>query len=335
MARSKAAPDAGLDRSGGQPLHAQLAALLRSDVRARRLPVGTALPSEAALCERYGVARSVVRQALAALAAEGLIRREPGRPATVAQPREHRRLVQRSTGLYEQFAQSGVALRTRVLTLAPASAPPAAVAGFFGPGPLLMLERLRRVGERPFAYVRTWLPASRVAGLRAADLEDASLHRVLTQQFGLRPGAGRNQIRAVAADAGLSALLEVPAGSPLLRLEGQGRDQHGLPLEYFITWHRAEEMVFDVDVSDGRESVQARLDETAAPLPQAVAVSGPKPAPEAAAAGPAPMSATGAPAPLSFPTPPAPAPGGADPLARAQALLAELARELARAKQGG
>ncbi|MCY1522558.1 phosphonate utilization transcriptional regulator PhnR [compost metagenome] len=233
----------------------------------------------------------MVRQALGALAAEGLIQRESGRPATVAAPQEHRRLVQRSTGLYEQFAQSGVALQTRVLAFARAE-PPAEVAEFFGTSRLLLLERLRHVADAPLAYVRTWLPVDAVPGLRAEDLADASLHGVLTRRFGLRPGAGRNQIRAVAADARLAGLLDAPAGTPLLMLQGRGMDQHGRPLEWFTTWHRAEQLVFDVDVSMGHESVQPRLQPPAAQ--------------------------------------PDPAPGGHDPLTRAQALVAELSAELAR-----
>lgn len=301
MAPANAEDLPALDRSGDVPLHAQVAALLRGYIRTRKLDAGALLPSEAALCERFGVARSVVRQALSALAAEGLIQREAGRPAVVAAPREHRRLVQRSTGLYEQFAQSGVALKTRVLGLAPAE-PPAAVAEFFGSADLLLLERLRHVADAPLAYVRTWLPAAAVPGLRADDLADASLHGVLTRRFGLHPGAGRNQIRAVAADAALAGLLQTAAGTPLLMLEGQGMDQHGRPLEWFSTWHRAEQLVFDVDVSVGHESVQPRLREPAPPAAPSAAI-------ESAAVH--------------------------DPLARAQALVAELAAELARLRGGG
>ncbi|MGE8567184.1 MAG: GntR family transcriptional regulator [Achromobacter sp.] len=286
-----------LDRSGDVPLHAQVAALLRGFIRSNKLAAGAVLPSEAALCERFGVARSVVRQALAALATEGLIQRESGRPATVAAQQEHRRLVQRSTGLYEQFAQSGVALQTRVLAFARAE-PPADVAAFFGTSKLLMLERLRHVADAPLAYVRTWLPVDVVPGLRAEDLTDASLHGVLTRRFGLRPGAGRNQIRAVAADAKLAKLLDTTTGTPLLMLQGQGMDQHDRPLEWFTTWHRAEQLVFDVDVSNGHESVHPRLQD------------GPvEPAEPAGAVTPQ---------------------GQHDPLARAQALVAELSAELAR-----
>lgn len=284
-----------LDRSGDVPLHAQVAALLRGFIRSNKLAAGAVLPSEAALCERFGVARSVVRQALAALATEGLIQRESGRPATVAAQQEHRRLVQRSTGLYEQFAQSGVALQTRVLAFARAE-PPADVAAFFGTSKLLMLERLRHVADAPLAYVRTWLPVDVVPGLRAEDLTDASLHGVLTRRFGLRPGAGRNQIRAVAADAKLAKLLDTTTGTPLLMLQGQGMDQHDRPLEWFTTWHRAEQLVFDVDVSNGHESVHPRLQD----------------------------------APVSVEADDGASATQHDPLARAEALVAELSAELAR-----
>lgn len=283
-----------LDRSADVPLHIQVTARLRGYIRTRKLSAGTQLPSEAALCERFGVARSVVRQALSALAAEGLIQREAGRPAVVAAPSEHRRLVQRSTGLYEQLAQSGVALKTRVLGLAPAE-PPRAVAEFFGAGELLLLERLRHVAEAPLAYVRTWLPAAAVPCLRAEDLTDTSLHGVLIRRYGLHPGAGRNQIRAVAADAELAGLLQTETGAPLLMLEGQSRDQRGLPLEWFSTWHRAEQLVFDVDVGMSQEMVQPQL--------------------HGELAGAAPAARTQA---------------AADPYAHALALVAELSAELAR-----
>ena len=123
---------------------------------------------------------------------------------------------------------------------------------------------------------------------------------MLTRRFGLRPGAGRNQIRAVAADAALAGLLDTQAGTPLLMLQGQGMDQHGRPLEWFTTWHRAEQLVFDVDVSVGHESVHPRLQDAPA------------------------QTETGHAAPAGS------LPEGHDPLARAQALVAQLSAELAR-----
>src|SRR5690606_36313955 len=120
----------------------------------------------------------------------------------------------------------------------------------------------------------------------------ASLHRTLALRCGLHPGRGRNRIRAVAADAALAAELQVPAGSPLLMLEGQGYDQHGQPLEWFTTWHRAEKLVFDVDVGPAGEQIHAALPgASGGDAAAADAAAGDPGAGEPAAAGSAPAGA--------------------------------------------
>mgnify|MGYP000270929128 FL=1 len=248
-----------VDRNRAEPLHAQIAADLMQRVTSGVWPVGTALPSEAGLCEQFGVARSVVRQALGQMAAAGLIQRDAGRPAVVCAPRPHRRMVQRSTGLYEQFEHIGLALQTQILTFEPRPAP-AEVTAFFGTDDVLFLERVRSVGGARIAYVHTWLPRARLPGLSAAELENASLHRVLAERFGIHPGGGRHHIRAVAADAPLARALQVGVNSPLLMLQGEGRDTDDAPLEWFTTWHHPDKLAFEVDVSREGESLARRVE---------------------------------------------------------------------------
>lgn len=62
----------------------EIAAALRDRVTGGEFPAGAALPSEAALCAQYGVARNTLRRALDQLAAEGLITVRPGRGRIVA-----------------------------------------------------------------------------------------------------------------------------------------------------------------------------------------------------------------------------------------------------------
>jgi GntR family transcriptional regulator/MocR family aminotransferase len=81
-----------LDRSAPAALHRQLAAAIREAVRARRLPPGAALPSTRGLARDLGVARSVMVEAYAQLAAEGYLQTRAGaaavrRPWTVPAPR--------------------------------------------------------------------------------------------------------------------------------------------------------------------------------------------------------------------------------------------------------
>lgn len=51
---------------------------LRADIREGRYGVGDRLPSEALLCTELGVSRTVVREAMASLRAEGLVRSRQG-----------------------------------------------------------------------------------------------------------------------------------------------------------------------------------------------------------------------------------------------------------------
>ncbi|EHK88672.1 GntR family transcriptional regulator [Saccharomonospora azurea] len=243
-----------LDRTDGRPLHQQVAESLRQEIVGHDLPPGSTLPSEAELCARFGVGRSVVRQAVAGLAADGLVIRRQGRPTVVAEPTEYRRLVQRATGLFDQFARRGHDIRTTVVGLEKAT-PPAPARASLGTSACLKLERIRLVDDEPLSYVRTWLPAARVSELDADDLVDASLHRLLSQRYGLRPVSGQRQVRAVAADERLAAALDIGVGTPLLLLEGETADQHGRPLEWFSAWHRADRVVFDIDVSETAETL--------------------------------------------------------------------------------
>ncbi|GAB3445937.1 GntR family transcriptional regulator [Streptomonospora sediminis] len=245
-----------VDRSDPRPLYAQIAAELRAEIRDRAISPGDTLPSEAALQERFGVSRSVIRQALGTLEEEGSIRREPGRAAVAMGGVEHRRLVQRVTGLFDQFSRSGLELATRVVRLEEAAVPPAHVARHLGTRAVLRLERVRSVEGDPLSYVRTWLPTDRVPGLNAGMLTDSSLHRLLESHFGARPVTGRRQVRAVPADPAIAEALRVGADAPLLLLEGSTFDQDGGPLEWFESWHRSDRVVFDIEADESTEQLR-------------------------------------------------------------------------------
>nr|WP_193373814.1 GntR family transcriptional regulator [Nocardiopsis kunsanensis] len=269
-----------VDRSETRPLHAQVADALRAEIRDRSIPPGETLPSEAVLCERYGVSRSVVRQALGTLIDEGTVHRARGRAPVAAAATEHHRLVQRVTGLHDQFSSEGLHLSTTVVSLEHVRTAPPAATRHLGTDDLLRLERRRSVGEGPLSHVRTWLPRERFAGLSGRMLDDASLHRVMRDSFGARPTSGRRQIRAVPADPRIARDLGVPAQSPLLLLEGGTFDRDGSPLEWFESWHRSDRVVFDIEAQEGVDRVSLAPpsgEGSCAPVPGTA--SGPAPAP--------------------------------------------------------
>lgn len=70
---------ASIDRDSYEPAYAQLVNILRQSMAAGILRPGDQLPSEAQLCERYGVSPMTVRRAINMLVDQGIVTAEQGR----------------------------------------------------------------------------------------------------------------------------------------------------------------------------------------------------------------------------------------------------------------
>ncbi len=193
------------------PLHAQIADELRGRIRDRELAPGDLLPSESTLQEQFAVSRSVVRQALATLEGEGLVRRAKGRGTVVAPQVELHRDVELSSGLSSQMQRLGSRTSTRVLRFEVAQTPEHLTD--LGPD-VVVIERLRSVDDRPVAFIRTYVPTEVGSTFSASDLEDGSLHQLMRDRADRRVCAGQRHIRAVAAAPPLESHLGVDPGLP-------------------------------------------------------------------------------------------------------------------------
>jgi GntR family transcriptional regulator len=262
-----AVPAGAVSAENSSPLHSQLSAVLRASIADGSLPPGSQLPTEAELQKKFGISRSVVRQAMASLTADGLIQRGRGRGSVVAPHHEHHRQVQRMPGLSAQISMSAGPVSTEVLSIGPGTDARAAAA--LGTSDLLALRRRRSAEGEAIALIQTWLPLSLAGDLTAEELTDASLHATLASKFDVPVTAGRRQIRAVPASEQLAGELTLPPGAPLLLLEGTSLDDRGNAVEFFSTWHRADRVVFDLDArAEGSSPSNAELRERVRELAQ-------------------------------------------------------------------
>lgn len=236
-------------RDRASPHHLRISDTLRRQIMDGALRPGDLLPSEARLCETFGVSRSVVRQALATLERDALVVKSQGRGTVVAGgiPELHRN-VRWVAGLSAQMRALGTRVQTRVLDHT-IRAVPASLREVLG-ARALYLERLRSVDGRPLALIRTWIPLTFAPHLPREALQDRSLHEMLEARAGVRITGGQRQIRAVAAQQPVAGLLDAPDGLPLLLLEGDTVDAEGRVVEIFATWHRSDRIAFDVKVDE-------------------------------------------------------------------------------------
>ncbi|WP_198671391.1 GntR family transcriptional regulator [Desertihabitans aurantiacus] len=190
---------------------------------------GTALPAERELAERWGVARMTVRQAIAALAREGLIRSVQGRGNLRAA--EHVQLRVRLGSFADALREQHLDPVTRLLEWTREPEPLAAVAAFLelGDEPAWRLRRLRLGNDVPLALERTWLPVALLPDLTQEQLR-GSLYGLLEERS-LRPDEGEESVVADLPDAEEARLLDISPTRPVVRLTRRGR-AGGRPVEY-------------------------------------------------------------------------------------------------------
>lgn len=233
------------------PRYREIESALRS--RIATLRPGQRLPSDADLCAEFGVSRMTARHAMAQLAEEGLVRRDPGRGTFVAEPPTHRRANFLMTFSHEMRRQGRVPTSriVRRVMRAPTEQERADLR-VARDDEVVELRRVRLADGEPVALETAVLATRGAAVIFGADLESGSLHEVLISA-GMVPSRGKSSIRAEAASLDDAVLLGVQPGEPMLVERRLILDQRGRPLERTESRYAATRYGLDVgfSVEDG------------------------------------------------------------------------------------
>jgi GntR family transcriptional regulator len=227
------------------PLYYQLENLLREKINSGGFAPGDRLPTESELILQYGVSRITVRQALQALADDGLIERRQGRGTFVAERRTRKRKfagVTHLTGSLDELIEMGRETPVQLLEMnrVEADAHEAELLGLKPGEPVYRLKRLRARDDQPYSLILNYLPAEIGARLTREELSRGVLLQLLETKFGLHLTEARQQITAELADPYVAQLLKVRVGSPLLSIERTVYDKDGRPVEYVHTLYRSD-----------------------------------------------------------------------------------------------
>ena len=239
-----------IDKESPVPYYQQLKEILRADIEQRDLRPGDRLPGDHELCERYGVSRPVVRQALSELQYEGVLHRVKGRGTFVVPQLTSQSLVQSLAGLYEDVAAMGRTLRSEVRTLRVVAAD-ADVAGRLeipAGTAVVEVERLRFVDDEPWVSTVSHVPAALAPDLVDQDLREQSLYALLERRYGLRLTRSHRAVEAHAANPALARDLGIPRNGPVLKLTNVSFGPDNRPVETFVAYHRGDRSRFEVEL---------------------------------------------------------------------------------------
>jgi GntR family transcriptional regulator len=238
------------------PKYHQVYLVLREQLQEGQFDQG--LPGELALMQQYAVARVTVRRALAQLAQEGLISREPGRgtrslvqrhpqPVQVGHPKVQQA---RLTGLLENLVNMGLSTSVKVLSVQRISAPLDVAKALALPDGewVQKAQRVRYTKEGPLSHITTWVPERIASGFGRKELAQKPI-LMLLEASGVKVGRAQQSISAKLADASMAQHLDIAVGSALLAVSRLIFDTHDKPIQWLHGLYRPDRYEYQMQLS--------------------------------------------------------------------------------------
>jgi GntR family transcriptional regulator len=240
-----------VDRSQ-KPAWVQIEEQLADRIESGALAPGARVPPERDLAEALSVSRMTVRQALASLAARGLVERGVGRGTFVREAPPVLHDLTRVAGFTEEVERHGLEAGARIVAVTECAAGEhvAQALQIAAGAPVVRIERVRLGGGRPLTLEDSSFPAERFPGLAGLDLT-RSLYALMRTHYGLEPVTATERLEPVAARAHEAALLDVEEGVPLMLVERVAYAAGGTPVEFARDRHRGDAARFVIRVVPG------------------------------------------------------------------------------------
>lgn len=227
------------------PLHIQAASFMRDKIYAHEWLPEHQIPVEHKLCEMLGMSRGTVRRAIKTLVDENLLVQVQGKGTFVTSS-----ILTHPTGsmlisFAESLASQGVEYTTKVLRQEVVPADSFASSKLFVPmgSPILMLNRLRLVDDKPILFIESSINLTALPGLEDVDYTSHGLFKTIESKFGKKIGYSNSRYAACAVGKERGELMEVSEDAPVLHLEQQIFLTDNTPAEWSNVWLSANKYI--------------------------------------------------------------------------------------------
>ena len=236
--------------------HSDIARDLADGIRSGRFAVGSLLPTEFELCERYAASRYGVRRALHELQQLGLISRRKNVGTRVIAAVPVPGFVQ-SIATVEELAQFGAEHLRMVQSVETVriDADLAEQLGCRAGERRLRISSLRMEAGtpgRPIGWTDAYVPRPYAAvGELARRSPTRLISSLIEERFGLRITRIAQEIQATDMPESLAEALQARAGSPALRIVRRYLDDQDETIETSVTLHPADRFTFSTMLNRG------------------------------------------------------------------------------------
>lgn len=223
--------------------HRSISEALGREIASGAYPVGSRLPTELQLQERFGTSRHTVREALKTLSEQGLLARRP-KIGTIVRAEKplpaYTHSVRDAAGLVE-FADT-TSLAVTYDGFVTANRQLAETLGQDQGTRWLRLAGVRRLNDRaePLCWSEIYLPADLAEDRAALRGHPGPFYERVMATHGLKLGHVEQEVQAVALPAGLAPALEAEAGTPALMVRRRYVAQDGRGFEVSLNLYPAD-----------------------------------------------------------------------------------------------
>jgi GntR family transcriptional regulator len=230
-----------LDVSSSLPLYAKVEAALASSIREQTLRVGSQLPTEDSLIDRFQVSRPTIRKAIQNLAARGLVEIRRGKGTFVTEPKITQELTALS-GFAEDMHLVGRHPTARVIDMrvVPATEPVARRLALLTGEDVVRIQRVRLADGVPMSFDETYLPLELGQKVITNDLATEPIFSLLEEKYQLRLVEAEYRLEAISAEPDVADALGIEPGSPLFLIERTSYTDDNHPVDYEMLHYRGD-----------------------------------------------------------------------------------------------
>jgi GntR family transcriptional regulator len=228
-----------LERNSPAPLWVQLKNQIGAAIREGRLPPGSRLPSEQALCLLLEVSRPVVRAAVRALSDEGSVVKLPRKGMFVAPERRQTDFLNANISVFGDMAAKGIKVSTDTLEFyrAPCNARERQVFNLPEAGTVIRIRRMYRMDGHPITLSWISLPGHRVPDMEKLDITNRSLYETLRATYGIEVQRAERWFTAEMPSPEAVKLMKIDPMLPVIVIESISYDQAGEPVEFYSAYY--------------------------------------------------------------------------------------------------
>ena len=237
------------DKLGFQPLYKQVYDRLVKRISEGEWKPPEALPSEYALADELGVSQGTVRKALNVMEAEKLVERRQGKGTFVTEHTDEASIFRffrltrlDGTRLTPEGELESIGRRQ-------AKREEKLILGLEGRAQVIEMRRIRIVDNSPCVAETIILPHALFPDFDKLEAPSESLYPLYQSRFGIHIVNAQEQLRAEIATKDTARRLQLPAGTPLLRVDRVALTMDKKRVEWRSSLCDTRNFVYSISVS--------------------------------------------------------------------------------------